>query len=150
MNKILGIIVVGLLLQGCVSGGVTGKTSLGDTESPMWFMTADRSDITYYYDSLSSSKLCVKWQERYPGVKLSETIRGEITDALERRGEDGLKCSDSSLDNTLIQDAKLKRALQRARDAEAAAAAAKKNKKKCRDVEIVRTDGSTYWGESCK
>ena len=43
---------------------------------------------------------------------------------------------------------------QKAANAEARAAAAKKNaqqnKKKCRDVEIIRSDGSTYWGESCK
>mgnify|MGYP001185644529 CR=1 FL=1 len=112
-------------------------------------MTAAKEDINYYYDIRTTSNLCVMWQESYPGTKLSERRRTEISHALERRGENGLKCYNPNLDNTLVQNAKLERALQRARDAEAAAAAAKKNQRKCRDAKIVRTDGSTYWGEVC-
>ena len=114
---LLGITGI-LILNSCQSGGVTGKTSYGLPESPMWFMTAAKEDINYYYDSHSTSNLCVKWQERYPGTKLSETIRSEISNALERRGESGLKCSSPNLDKTLVQNAKTERALQRARDAE--------------------------------
>ena len=124
MKKLLGIVIVGLILSGCQSGGVTGKTSYGMQESPLWFMTATSQDIHYYYDRISTPNLCVKWQNKYPGTKLSETVRSEITDALGRRGENGLKCNDPYLDNTLIQNAKTERALQKARDAEARAAEA--------------------------
>ena len=126
MKKLLGVIFLFLFLTGCQSGGVTGKTSYGMQESPLWFMTATQQDINYYYDSISTPNLCVKWQERYPGTKLSETIRSEITKSLVRRGENGLKCNDPNLDNTLIQNAKTERALQKARDAEARAAEAER------------------------
>ena len=126
MKKLLGIVVLGLFLTGCQSGGVTGKMSYGMEESPLWFMTAKAQDINYYYDSHSTPNLCVKWQERFPGTKSSERIRSEITEALVRRGEDGLKCYNPNLDNALIQNAKIERALQRARNAEARAAEAER------------------------
>ena len=81
MKKLLGIVALGFILTGCQSGGVTGKMSYGMEESPLWFMTATAQDINYYYDSHSTSNLCVKWQERYPGTKSSERIRSEITEA---------------------------------------------------------------------
>ncbi len=113
MKIIFGTFVVSLLfLNSCTTGGVTGGSTLGATESPMWFMTADKSDIRSYYDNLSKSKLCIKWTRSSPGTKMSESIRGEIADSLERRGEDGMSCSNPSSDNNNISQEKLLKANQ--------------------------------------
>ena len=72
----------------------------------------DYYEIRSYFDKHSSSRLCIKWQESYPGTKMSEQIRGEISDALERRGEDGLKCSNPSSDSNQISQEKLLKAQQ--------------------------------------
>ena len=139
------------LLNSCYStGGVTGQTMMGAVESRWWFNNAPRQDINYFYDKFSTSELCIRWQRFYPGTHQSTNIRTEISRALERRNENGLKCYDGNMDNQYILNAKIKAAEQRARDAEAAAAAAnKKYQKKCRDAKIVRLDGSTYWGTVC-
>tara|TARA_B100001063_G_C16431124_1_gene388880 strand:- start:134 stop:556 length:423 start_codon:yes stop_codon:yes gene_type:complete len=87
--------------------------ALGRAESPMWFMSKTPEEIKRYYDNQSTSRLCIRWQEKYPGTKLSGKIRGQIADALERRGEDGLKCSNTSSDNNLISQKKQQCALRR-------------------------------------
>ena len=94
-------------LNSCTTGEVTGKSTLGATESPMWFLTASKSDIRNYYDNLSTSRLCIKWTRSSPGTKMSESIRSEIADALERRGEDGMRCSNPSADNNSASQQKL-------------------------------------------
>ena len=90
----------------------TSAFALGAAESPMWFITKSPEQIRSYFDKHSSSRLCIKWQESYPGTKMSEQIRGEISDALERRGEDGLKCSNPSSDSNQISQEKLLKAQQ--------------------------------------
>ncbi|MDB9983132.1 hypothetical protein OAD54_00110 [Candidatus Pelagibacter sp.] len=91
----------------------TSSFALGKAESPMWFITKTPEQIRGYYDNQSTSRLCIKWQERYPGSKMSSEVRGEISDALERRGEDGLKCSNTSSDNNQISQKKQQCALRR-------------------------------------
>tara|TARA_X000000950_G_scaffold280736_1_gene376012 strand:+ start:712 stop:1185 length:474 start_codon:yes stop_codon:yes gene_type:complete len=103
-----------VFLNSCSTGGNTGSAIMGQEQSPIWFATASESDIHYFYDSKTTSKLCIIWQSRYPGTKMSTTIRSEISDALERRGENGLRCSDSSSDSTNISNAKIKKMEKRA------------------------------------
>ena len=103
-----------LFFSNCTTGGQSGTTIMGAKQSPMWFATAPEADIHYYYDNKSTSKLCIEWQARYPGTKMSSRIRGEISDALERRGEDGLRCANSSFDSINIANNKIKKIEQRA------------------------------------
>ena len=117
------------LLNSCYStGGVTGQTMMGAVESRWWFNNAPRQDINYFYDKFSTSELCIRWQRFYPGTHQSTNIRTEISRALERRGENGLRCYDGNMDNQSISNAKIKdaeqKAEQRIREAEAIARAA--------------------------
>ena len=96
----------------CIFLFSSSSYALGGAESPMWFMTKSPEEIKRYYDSQSTSRLCIRWQEKYPGTKMSRKIRGQIADALERRGEDGLKCSNPSSDNSQMTQQKLLKAQQ--------------------------------------
>lgn len=126
-SKLIFIFLSLFLLNSCYStGGVTGKTMLGAPESPWWFMHAPRQDINYFYDKFSTSQLCIRWQRFYPGTNLSTNVRSEISRALERRGENGLRCYDGNTDGQSISNAKIRKAEQRRREAEAAARAAER------------------------
>jgi hypothetical protein len=111
--KNLSLLLFFIFLSSCSTGSITGKTSLGAIESPWWFATVDKRDIRDYYDKLSTSRLCIKWEASYPGTKLSSTIRGQISDSLERRGENGLYCSNPSSDSTRISEMKMEKKMEK-------------------------------------
>ena len=148
MKKLLAILVLGFLTS-CAVGGSTGKMSYGFEESPLWFITAKKQDIDFYYDNFSTSKLCVRWTEKFPGTKFSGRIRSEISEALERRGENGMQCFNPSWDNQLIQNAKIEEALRRAREAEAAAARAEREAAYARQQAEEAEDSANWIRLNC-
>ena len=87
------------------------------------------------------------------------TIRGEISDALERRGENGLKCYDPGFDNTMIQNAELRRAqaaaaqaradAERARNAQQQAEQDAFNTRREADWRRINCPSGTGTGYSC-
>tara|TARA_B110000114_G_C14913611_1_gene325591 strand:- start:133 stop:696 length:564 start_codon:yes stop_codon:yes gene_type:complete len=103
-------------------------------------------------------QLCNDWdyayQEFFHYEQKVMRLRNAISKSLITKNEDPLKCRNPGNDAMTKANIEIAIANQKAANAEARAAAAKKNaqqnKKKCRDVEIIRSDGSTYWGESCK
>ena len=106
--KLLVSLFLVLTLAGCFTkGGVTGKQTWGQAMSPAWFGMAPKEDINYYFDKKSVSELCILWENYYPGSKGSVKIRSHISRSLERRGEDGLKCSNPSSDSKAIASKKL-------------------------------------------
>jgi len=106
--KLLVSLFLVLTLTGCFTkGGVTGKQTWGQAMSPAWFGMAPKEDINYYFDKKSVSELCILWENYYPGSKGSVKIRSHISRSLERRGEDGLKCSNPSSDSKAIASKKL-------------------------------------------
>ena len=106
--KNLSIFICLSLLSGCFTpGGVTGKQVWGQAMSPAWFAMAPKEDINYYFDSKSVAELCIIWDKYHPGANATVKIRSHIARSLERKGEDGLKCSNPSLDQSAIANKKL-------------------------------------------
>jgi len=97
MKKLLGILVLGLVLSGC-AGQKTGKLHLGQKGSAMFYLTATDEDILAYeeseikkYVSWSVAEICIQWD-----IAGSANDRLYMSEALERKGEDPLKCRVSS------------------------------------------------------
>ena len=96
MKKLLGIVVLGLLLTNC-TGQKTGKLHLGQKGSPMFYLTASEEDIEAYeesrierYVSWSVARICIEWDTAGYDTRMF------MSEALERKGEDPLKCRVSS------------------------------------------------------
>ena len=96
MKKLLSIIVLGLLLSGC-TGQKTGKFHLGAKGSPIFYGTASEEDIEAYeesviakYASWTVAEICIEWD------LVSSFKKNFMSIALERKGEDPLKCRVSS------------------------------------------------------
>ena len=96
MKKVILILVAGLLLSGC-AGQKTGKLHLGQKGSPMFYLTASDEDIEAYEESriqdyvyMSVADICIEWDSAGEFTKKFMAI------ALERKGEDPLKCRVSS------------------------------------------------------
>lgn len=68
--------------------------ALGIRGSPAWNKTAPKADIVAYYDQKRDYELCSSWQ-RHPDAP---TMRRNIADALERRGQPADKCYNPELD----------------------------------------------------
>ena len=118
------LLAIGFLAIG-VSGCVTdsGGFAVGMKGSPAWNKTAPEVDVTKYYDSLATYELCIEWAERWN----STGPRKNIAKALERRGEDPLKCNNPAEDATR-------------RSAAQAAAAASKLEKQKRELEDLQDE----------
>jgi hypothetical protein len=96
MKKVILILAMGLLLTNC-TGQKTGKLHLGQKGSPMFYATASDEDIEAYeesriekYVSWSVSRICIEWDTAGYNTRIF------MSEALERKGEDPLKCRVSS------------------------------------------------------
>ena len=90
------MVLLGLLLSGCV-GKSSGKPHLGMKGSVAFYATASDEDIKAYeeerileYVNMSVANICIEWDGS------GETSKKFIAIALERKGEDPLKCRLSS------------------------------------------------------
>ncbi len=88
------IVAVGTIsiLAGC--SATSEGVALGLRGTPAWNKTAPKADIAAYYDDKRDYELCSSWQ-KYPE---SPTLRRNIADALERRGQPADKCYNPELD----------------------------------------------------
>ena len=96
MKKAIAILAMGLLLTNC-TGQKTGKLHLGQKGSPMFYATASDEDIEAYeesrierYVSWSVARICIEWDTAGYDTRMF------MSEALERKGEDPLKCRVSS------------------------------------------------------
>ena len=132
-------------------GGVNATTGQWDSK-----ITVPSFAVTDCFVKLKPYKMCLIWDSiyvRYDNPETVERLRSSIAEALIIKNEDPLMCRNTNQDGLID----LKRKIEKEREAAATAEALLGDpvgnnnsiQKKCRDVEIVRSDGSTYWGESC-
>ncbi len=91
-RRTLSVAVV-ISLAACSSTS-TGGVALGVRGSPAWNKTAPKADIVAYYGKQRDYELCTAWQ-KHPE---STTLRRNIADALERRGQPADKYYNPELD----------------------------------------------------
>jgi len=127
MNKLLGIVVLGLLLSGC-SVGESGKVIPGFEESPLWKMMASDEDKKAWYEKRISSYeampvhiICLEWDKYWDHPRDRELI----SEALIRKNEDPLLCRNSAQDS-------ISRAKRDTQNAQAAAARARAEAERAR------------------
>ena len=93
MKKFLMIVFLGLLLSNC-AGQETGRPHLGLKGSDAFYLTASKKDIKAYeeerileYVNMSVANICIEWDSIN-----KKKIKKFMSIALERKGEDPLKC----------------------------------------------------------
>lgn len=95
-------------------------------------------EVDSYYNSMPTYELCIEWdrvlRENYSSSQI-DIRRKEIAQALQRRGENPLKCSNPNADNIILSEKKSKAALEKAkkaeREAEEALRKAREAKERC-------------------
>ena len=169
MKKLLGIVVLGFFLTGCVtkhvqksSDGTTytqykinniGSDFTECTMSSAWYVEArgwevpERFIADCYTRKMEVYELCLEWDkvydEYYDQQDWMLKFRKAISMSLIDRNVDPLKCRNPNKDNEF----KLKKAEQRAADAEAKAAKAKSESQQqtCTEVLTPRYDGKGFY-----
>ena len=81
------------LLQSCSSNS-DGSTTIGMKGSPVWNRLAPQSEIQNYYANMEVYELCLEWEEKWR----SKNTRKNIAKALKGKGENPLRCHNSSSD----------------------------------------------------
>ena len=132
-------------------GGVNATTGQWDSK-----ITVPSFAVTDCFVKLKPYKMCLIWDSiyvRYDNPETVERLRSSIAEALIIKNEDPLMCRNTNQDGLIDVKRKIEKEREAAATAEALLGDPVGNnnsiQKKCRDVEIVRSDGSTYWGESC-
>ena len=112
--------------------------------------------VTDCFVKLKPYKMCLIWDSiyvRYDNPIIVERLRGSIAEALIIKDEEPLMCRNTNQDGLIDAKRKIEKARAEKELAEALVGPLEgydnSIQKKCRDVEIIRSDGSTYWGESC-
>ena len=98
--------------------------------------------------------MCLIWDSiyvRYDNPETVERLRSSIAEALIIKNEDPLMCRNTNQDGLIDVKRKIEKERAKKELTEALLGPVEQSEiqKKCGDVEIVRADGSTYWGESC-
>ena len=132
-------------------GGVNAKTGQWDSK-----ITVPSFAVTDCFVKLKPYKMCLIWDSiyvRYNNPETVERLRSSIAEALIIKNEDPLMCRNTNQDGLIDVKRKIEKARAKKELAEALVGPLEgydnSIQKKCGDVEIVRADGSTYWGESC-
>ena len=99
MKKLLGIVVLGLLLNGCAANK-DGSYAIGLKGSLTWKATANHEDLVAFYLESGVDEICHSWkmvgENEYKKYRVRN--RSAMKEALKTKGEDPLICM--KLDNT--------------------------------------------------
>ena len=118
MKKLLLLVGLVALVSGC---GYDYKEWHKEHKTDSWHTDLGTpSEIDTYYNSMATYELCIEWDRvlRDHSSSQVDIRRKEIAQALQRKGEDPLLCSNPSADQTYTTEKKTKAALSKAKKAQ--------------------------------